>query len=50
MPLANESRQGREAPVMHLNASMTDLFAFKFEDFTLENYHPLHTIKAPIAV
>ena len=44
------SRQAREAPVMHLDTSVTDLFAFKFEDFTLENYDPLPAIKAPIAV
>ena len=35
---------------MRLNPAVTDLFAFKFEDFTLENYHPHPGIKAPIAV
>ena len=35
---------------MRLNPTVTDLFAFKFEDFTLENYHPHPVIKAPIAV
>ena len=44
------SREARAAPVMHLNASITDLFAFKFEDFTLENYDPHPAIKAPIAI
>ncbi|MEO8383691.1 MAG: thymidylate synthase [Betaproteobacteria bacterium] len=44
------SRQARDAPTMQLNPSITDLFAFKFEDFTLENYDPLPAIKAPISV
>ena len=44
------SREARAVPAMHLNAAVTDLFAFKFEDFTLENYHPHPAIKAPIAV
>ncbi len=49
---ANEqlSREARAVPAMHLNASITDLFAFKFEDFTLENYDPHPAIKAPIAI
>jgi len=44
------SREARAMPAMHLNPSITDLFAFKFEDFTLENYHPHPAIKAPIAI
>jgi thymidylate synthase len=37
-------------PMMRLNPQVKDLFAFRFEDFTLENYHPHPSIKAPIAV
>jgi thymidylate synthase len=29
---------------------VTDLFAFNYEDFTLEGYEPHPAIKAPIAV
>jgi thymidylate synthase len=37
-------------PTMRLNPAVTDLFAFRFEDFTLENYEPHPHIKAPVAV
>jgi len=37
-------------PVMHLNPDVTDLFAFSFEDFTLEGYEAAPSIAAPIAV
>ncbi|HSB94247.1 MAG TPA: thymidylate synthase [Flavitalea sp.] len=37
-------------PQMKLNPEVTDLFAFKFEDFTLENYQSHPAIKAPVAV
>jgi len=39
-----------EIPVMKLNPSVTDLFDFKFEDFTLENYQSHPHIKAPVAI
>jgi thymidylate synthase len=35
---------------MMLNAQVQDLFAFRYEDFTLEGYEPHPAIKAPIAV
>ncbi len=49
---ANEQlqRTPRQIPVMKLDPSVTDLYAFRFEDFTLEGYDPWPAIKAPIAV
>ena len=44
------SRAPRRLPVMMLNPAVKDLFAFKYEDFTLESYDPHPAIKAPIAV
>ena len=44
------SREPRALPVMKLNPAVKDLFAFKYEDFTLENYDPHPAIKAPVAV
>ena len=44
------SREPRALPTMRLNPEVTDLFAFKFEDFTLEGYDPHPGIKAPVAV
>jgi thymidylate synthase len=44
------SREPRAAPVMRLNPARDDLFAFRFEDFTLEGYDPHPAIKAPVAV
>lgn len=37
-------------PGMRLNPEIKDLFDFKFEDFTLENYQSHPHIKAPVAV
>jgi thymidylate synthase len=37
-------------PTMKLNPEVKDLFAFKFEDFILENYQCHPHIKAPVAV
>ena len=44
------SRSPRPLPTLRLNPEVTDLFSFRYEDITLENYHPHPTIKAPIAV
>jgi thymidylate synthase len=37
-------------PAMRLNPEVKDIFDFKFEDFTLQNYQAHPSIKAPIAV
>ncbi|MHA7877815.1 MAG: thymidylate synthase [Bacteroidota bacterium] len=37
-------------PTMHLNAAVTDIFKFCYEDFTLKDYVAHPAIKAPIAV
>ncbi len=44
------SREPKPYPMLTLNPQVKDLFAFSFEDFTLENYDPWPGIKAPIAV
>jgi len=44
------SRTPRALPNMRINPEVKDLFAFKFEDFSLENYDPYPAIKAPVAV
>jgi len=44
------SRQTRKLPVMKLNPAVTNIFDFKYEDFTLEAYDPHPAIKAPVAV
>lgn len=44
------TRQPRPLPVMRLNPEVRSIFDFKFGDFTLENYDPHPSIKAPIAV
>ena len=37
-------------PRLHLNPAVTELSAFRYEDFTLEGYAPDAHIKAPVAV
>lgn len=44
------ARTPRALPTMHINPDVKEIFDFKFEDFTLEDYNPYPTIKAPIAI
>lgn len=44
------SRDFRELPTMRINPEVKDIFGFKFEDFTLENYNPHPHIKGSVAV
>jgi thymidylate synthase len=44
------SRRPYPLPTMKLNPDVKDIFAFKYEDFTLENYQAHPHIKAPVAV
>lgn len=44
------TRSPRPLPVMHLDPSVTDLFAFRFEHFRLEGYDPHPHIKAEVSV
>jgi thymidylate synthase len=44
------SRQPFPLPTMKINPAVKDIFAFQYEDFTLENYECHPGIKAPVAV
>jgi thymidylate synthase len=44
------TREPFPLPTMRLNPEVNDLFDFRFEDFTLENYQSHPHIKAPVAV
>jgi thymidylate synthase len=44
------SRTPYPLPVMQLNPAVKNIFDFKFEDFTLQNYQSHPAIKAPVAV
>jgi thymidylate synthase len=44
------SRNTRQLPQMKLNPEVKNIFDFKFEDFTVENYDPHPHIKAKVAV
>jgi len=44
------SREPRPLPRLILNPEIKDLFAFKYEDITIEGYDPHPGIKAPVAI
>ena len=44
------SREIMPLPKMHINPNVHDIFSFKFEDFSLENYNPHPAIKAQVAI
>jgi len=44
------SRAPRALPKMRINSTVKDLFAFRYEDFSLEGYDPHPHIKAEVAV
>ncbi len=44
------TREFRPLPVLKINPDIKDVFAFKFEDFSLEGYDPHPHIKAEVAV
>lgn len=44
------SREPRPLPTIKINPDVKDIFQFKFEDFTLENYDPWPHIKGAVAV
>jgi thymidylate synthase len=44
------SRRPFDLPTMKLNTAVKNIFDFKYEDFTLENYQCHPAIKAPVAV
>lgn len=44
------SREPYPLPTLKLNPDVKDIFGFRFEDFTLENYQSHPAIKAPVAV
>ncbi|MFT7032997.1 MAG: thymidylate synthase [Cyclobacteriaceae bacterium] len=44
------SRALRQKPIMKINPDVKDIFGFKFEDFSLENYDPHPHIKGLVAI
>ena len=44
------SRDFRKLPIMKINPAVKDIFGFKYEDFTIENYDPHPHIKGAVAV
>ena len=44
------SRKPKKLPKIKINPSVKNIFNFKYEDFSLEEYDPYPLIKAPVAV
>jgi thymidylate synthase len=44
------SRLPRKLPLLRINPAVTDLFAFRYEDFAVEGYDPHPHIRAKVAV
>ena len=44
------ARVPRKLPVMRINPAVSDIFAFRYEDFALEGYDPHASIRAQVAV
>lgn len=44
------SRTPYPLPTMQINPEVKDIFSFRYEDFTLENYQAHPAIKAPVAI
>ena len=44
------SRAPRALPAMRINPAVNDIFAFRYEDFRIDNYDPHPHIKAQVAV
>ena len=44
------NREPRLLPIMKINPEKKSIFDFVYEDFELQGYDPMPTIKAPIAV
>jgi thymidylate synthase len=44
------SRAPKPLPTMRLNSAVKDIFAFRYEDISIENYDPHPHIKAAVAV
>jgi len=44
------SREPRKLPTMKINPNVKSIYDFKYEDFTLEDYHPHPAIKGVVAV
>lgn len=44
------TREPRPIPKMKINSDVDDIFSFRFEDFTLEDYHPHPAISGRVSV